>query len=79
MPKSAKLIIVILVLLLGASVFVVLNIFSQKQNLEKSHKTLQERAQQAQSRELKTLEEKEALEQQKVILENQVKIGRAHV
>lgn len=73
MSKTAKLIVLILVILLGISVFVVLNTFNQKENLEKTNKTLQVRAQEAESRELKTVEEKKALEQEKINLESQLK------
>lgn len=73
MSKTAKFIVLILVVLLGISVFVVLNTFNQKENLEKTNKTLQARAQEAESRELKTVEEKKVLEQEKINLESQLK------
>ena len=73
MSKAAKLIMGILFVLLGISVFVVLNVLNQKENFEKTNKTLEEQAQKAESRELKTVEEKKALGQEKTNLESQLK------
>lgn len=73
MHKATILIMVILFVLLGISVFVVLNTLNQQESLQKTNKTLQERTQEAESRELKTIEQKKALEQEKTNLESQLK------
>ncbi len=63
MSKAAKLIIVILFLLLGISVFVVLTTLNQKQTLEKNNQALEDRAQKSEGRELKVMEEKKTVEE----------------
>ena len=73
MSKAAKLILVVLSVLLGISVYVVLNTLNQKENLEKTNKTLQDRIQDTESLQLKTANEKKLLEQEKTNLESQLK------
>ena len=71
MSTAAKLIILILFLLLGSSVFFVLTILNQKQTLEKTNHSLEDRAKQSETRELKVMGEKKIVEETLQTLETE--------